>query len=152
MKKLIALLLSAALLLGLLAACGTTEPQESPDAPPASEPAETAGTETPAEPVELKIWHDGDEAIMQTIADTINPMLVESGVSVVFEKRTGLSDPVSYTHLDLYKRQSLNCPASVAAQSLPCWNNAVDGGHTWSGERLRPEKTRASVSAGLAAF
>lgn len=105
MKKLIALLLSAALLLGLLAACGTTEPQESPDAPPASEPAETAGTETPAEPVELKIWHDGDEAIMQTIADTINPMLVESGVSVVFEKRTGLSD-----QLKLYGGDPTNGP------------------------------------------
>ena len=105
MKKLIALLLSAALLLGLLAACGTTEPQESPDAPPASEPAETAGTETPAEPVELKIWHDGDEAIMQTIADTINPMLVESGVSVVFEKRTGLSD-----QLKLYGGDPANGP------------------------------------------
>lgn len=105
MKKLIALLLSAALLLGLLAACGTTEPQESPDAPPASEPAETAGTETPAEPVELKIWHDGDETIMQTIADTINPMLVESGVSVVFEKRTGLSD-----QLKLYGGDPANGP------------------------------------------
>lgn len=105
MKKLIALLLSAALLLGLLAACGTTKPQESPDAPPASEPAETAGTETPAEPVELKIWHDGDEAIMQTIADTINPMLVESGVSVVFEKRTGLSD-----QLKLYGGDPANGP------------------------------------------
>lgn len=105
MKKLIALLLSAALLLGLLAACGTTEPQESPDAPPASEPAETAETETPAEPVELKIWHDGDEAIMQTIADTINPMLVESGVSVVFEKRTGLSD-----QLKLYGGDPANGP------------------------------------------
>lgn len=102
MKKTIAILLSALMLVSLLAACGTTSgPGGESPAPESGAP----GSETPAETTELKIWHDGDEAIMQTIADTVNPMLAESGVSVTFEKRTGLSD-----QLKLYGGDAANGP------------------------------------------
>lgn len=105
MKKILALLLSALMLLGLLAACGTPAAEES--APPSGEESAAPASEAPvpAEPVELKVWHDGDEAIMQTIADTVNPMLADSGVSLVFEKRTGLSD-----QLKLYGGDAANGP------------------------------------------
>ena len=105
MKKILALLLSALMLLGLLGACGTPAAEES--APPSGEESAAPASEAPApaEPVELKVWHDGDEAIMQTIADTVNPMLADSGVSLVFEKRTGLSD-----QLKLYGGDAANGP------------------------------------------
>ena len=53
MKKLLAILLSALMLVTLLAACGTEEPSGE-SAAPASEAPES---ETPAEPVELTVWH-----------------------------------------------------------------------------------------------
>ena len=62
MKKAISVLLSAALALGLLAGCG-----QSPSSVPQSGSTPASGSETAAEPVTIKIWHDGDEAIMQTI-------------------------------------------------------------------------------------
>ena len=104
MKKLLAILLAAALMLALLAACGTTQPQETQKPPEDTEPAQTDAP-APAEPVELKVWHDGDEAIMQVIADTVNPMLAEDGVSLAFEKRSGLSD-----QLKLYGGDPSNGP------------------------------------------
>ena len=100
MKKAISVLLSAALALGMLAGCGQT-----PSSAPQSGSAAAPGSETATEPVTIKIWHDGDEAIMQTIADTVNPMLADSGVSLVFVKRTGLSD-----QLKLYGGDAANGP------------------------------------------
>ena len=70
MKKWIALLLCVIMAVSCCAACGTNNAAET------TAPAEDTQTQTPdtgdaaaAEPVEIKIWHDGDEAIMQTIAD-----------------------------------------------------------------------------------
>ena len=60
MKKAISLLLSAALALGMLTGCGQT-----PSSVPQSGSAAAPGSETATEPVTIKIWHDGDEAIME---------------------------------------------------------------------------------------
>ena len=54
MKKAISVLLSAALALWLLAGCG-----QSPSSVPQSGSTPASGSETAAEPVTIKIWHDG---------------------------------------------------------------------------------------------
>lgn len=100
MKKAISVLLSAALALGLLAGCG-----QSPSSVPQSGSTPASGSETAAEPVTIKIWHDGDEAIMQTIADTVNSQLSGDNITVTFEKKTGLSD-----QLKLYGSDAANGP------------------------------------------
>ena len=100
MKKAISLLLSAALALGMLTSCGQT-----PSSAPQSGSAAAPGSETATEPVTIKIWHDGDEAIMQTIADTVNSQLSGDNITVTFEKKTGLSD-----QLELYGSDAANGP------------------------------------------
>ena len=101
MKKLLAILLSALLLMTLLAACGTTDEPAADSPAPVSEAPESEAPVESAEPVELTIWHDNDENLMQAMADAANALLEGTGVSVTFET-------VSYTHLDVYKRQVIH--------------------------------------------
>ena len=101
MKKIISVLLSVLICIGMLAACGTANEPSTESSAPESSPPSSAAPET----TELSVWHDGDETLMQAIADTINPMLAESGVTVTFEKRTGLSD-----QLKLYGGDAENGP------------------------------------------
>lgn len=89
MKKSIAFLLALILCLGLMAGCGAKE-----------EP-----TPEGSEPVTVTIWHDGDEAIMQTIADQVNAQLAADNISVVFEKKNGMPD-----QLKLYGNDPANGP------------------------------------------
>ena len=85
MKKGIALLLSLTLCIGLFSGCSSTAQNEPGDTPPtATQPVGGSA------PVEVKIWHDGDEAIMQTIADQVNSQLEEDGITVTFEKKTDM--------------------------------------------------------------
>lgn len=102
MKKFLAILLSALMLMTLLAACGTSNEPSGESAAPASDAPES---ETPAEPVELTVWHDNDEALMQAMADAANAKLEGTGVTLTFEKRTGLSD-----QLKLYGGDAANGP------------------------------------------
>lgn len=37
----------------------------------------------------VTIWHDGDEAIMGVIEDTVNKKIADENVSIKFEKRQG---------------------------------------------------------------
>ena len=102
MKKIIAIALSTLMLVSLLAACGTASgPGGESDAPVSGAPE----SETPVEPVELTVWHDNDESLMQAMADTANAQLEGTGVTITFEKRTGLSD-----QLKLYGGDSANGP------------------------------------------
>ena len=55
------------------------------------------------EMTEVKIWHDGDENIMQTIADCANEKLAEDNIKVTFEKKSGLTD-----QLQLYGNDESN--------------------------------------------
>ena len=90
MKKSIALLLALILCLGTMVGC-------------ASKPE--GGASTDGEPVTITIWHDGDEAIMQTIADQVNAQLADDNITVVFEKKTGMPD-----QLKLYGNDPENGP------------------------------------------
>lgn len=86
MKKTIALLLAAAMCFGILTGCGqTASPTAATEQPSAQTAAATAAETTPAaEPVTVTIWHDGSEAIMQTIADQVNAALADDGITVQF--------------------------------------------------------------------
>ncbi|WP_070042734.1 extracellular solute-binding protein [Robinsoniella peoriensis] len=57
------------------------------------------------ESASVKIWHDGDEAIMKTIQDTVNKTLEKNKISVTFEKKTGLTDQIK-----LYGNDAENGP------------------------------------------
>lgn len=100
MKKGIALLLSLTLCIGLFSGCSSTAQNEPGDTPPtATQPVGGSA------PVEVKIWHDGDEAIMQTIADQVNSQLEEDGITVTFEKKTDMP-----SRLKLYGNDPANGP------------------------------------------
>lgn len=104
MKKSIALLLSLALCLGALAGCSQPASQESN--PPSSAPSRDVNSpDTPKDPVTVTIWHDGDEGIMQTIADQVNAQLADNQITVVFEKKTDMPN-----QLKLYGSDAANAP------------------------------------------
>ena len=121
MKKLLAILLSALMLMALLAACGTSNEPSGESAAPASEAPES---ETPAEPVELTVWHDNDEALMQAMADAANAKLEGTGVTLTFEKRTGLSDQLKGPDMYLWAHDSLG--TFVAMDILEPLTNLID--------------------------
>ena len=83
MKKMLCLMLSGIMAVTLLTGCGSgqgSKEEESVSKPQETGKEETADSEkeavqTVTEPVEIKIWHDGDEAIMANIADTVNQAL-----------------------------------------------------------------------------
>lgn len=109
MKKRIAVLLALALCFSVFAGCGPAA-QSNPSATPGqvqSNPPEGTNTDTPepAQAVEIKIWHDGDEAIMQTIADQVNSQLAGDKITVTFEKKTDMPN-----QLKLYGNDAANGP------------------------------------------
>lgn len=107
MKKKISMLLCAALTVASLVGCGGKETENATNENTGSESAvtESSSETTAKEATEVKIWHDGDEAIMQTIADCVNEQLASEQITVVFEKKSGLTD-----QLKLYGNDEANGP------------------------------------------
>lgn len=104
MKKVTALLLAMAVCLAALAGCSPSTSQGS--TPPSSLPSqESKSSDAPKEPVTVTIWHDGDEGIMQTIADQVNAQLTDDQITVVFEKKTDMPN-----QLKLYGSDAANAP------------------------------------------
>lgn len=102
MKRKLAVIMCAAMAFGLFAGCGdqtgsTTAPTEKTDGKGAKE--ETSQKE------EISIWHDGDESIMQVIEGQVNETLAEDGITVKFEKKSGLTDQIK-----LYGNDAENGP------------------------------------------
>ena len=127
MKKGIALLLSLTLCIGLFSGCSSTAQNEPGDTPPtATQPVGGSA------PVEVKIWHDGDEAIMQTIADQVNSQLEEDGITVTFEKKTDMpsqlklygNDPANGPDMYFYAHDVLG--TFVAMDILPPLTDVID--------------------------
>jgi arabinogalactan oligomer/maltooligosaccharide transport system substrate-binding protein len=111
MKRIICFILCGLLIMGALAGCSkqadstketteTTEPTKAAEITP-----DAFDNDTVTEPVEIKIWHDGDEAIMAVIASKVNDKLKEDGITVTFEKKTGLTDQIK-----LYGNDATNGP------------------------------------------
>lgn len=108
MKRKLSALLCGVLVVSSLIGCGGTT--AGGNAATTSDSAATeSGQESEAaassETVEVKIWHDGDESIMQTIADCVNEQLQADAVQVTFEKKSGLTD-----QLQLYGTDEANGP------------------------------------------
>ncbi|TCL58093.1 arabinogalactan oligomer/maltooligosaccharide transport system substrate-binding protein [Kineothrix alysoides] len=119
MKKRISLIMCGLLTAGALFGCGSaaqtqttavddsteTSGAEAVSSTDESTEAAEAEEQASAEPTEIKIWHDADEAIMQTIADNVNEALADKQITVSFEKKTGLTD-----QLKLYGNDAANGP------------------------------------------
>ena len=77
MKRKLSILLCGTLAAGMLTACGGKK--------------EMTGSEINAkstgEEETVTIWHDGDEAIMGVIEDTVNKKIADENVSIKFEKK-----------------------------------------------------------------
>ena len=62
---------------------------------PKEDTAENEGSEEQtAEAEEISIWHDGDEAIMDVIESQVNEKLGGDGITLKFEKKSGLTDQI----------------------------------------------------------
>lgn len=115
MKRIISLILCGILIMGALAGCNkadttkeTAEVTREATQEVTKEAAPVASDDqasTATEPVELKIWHDGNEAIMEVIAAKVNDTLKDDGITVTFEKKAGLTD-----QLKLYGNDAANGP------------------------------------------
>ena len=100
MKRVVSLFLCGLMVVGCITGCGSnngTDVSTGADTETASATEEE--NQASSEMVEVKIWHDGDESIMSTIADCVNQQLVKENVQVTFEKKTGLTE-----QLQLYSR------------------------------------------------
>ncbi|MDF2872832.1 MAG: ABC-type maltodextrin transport system, maltodextrin-binding periplasmic component, partial [Anaerocolumna sp.] len=97
MKKIIKTMLCALLVISL-AGCSKNNTVSSVKEPEVtgSESGENQASqeETETKPVDLKIWHDGDEAIMGIIQTSLNESLKDKKITVTFEKKAGLTDQI----------------------------------------------------------
>ena len=100
MKKKISALMCMAMVLGCLAGCGEGNADEALSTQAGGDDPKNSGEVT-----EVTVWHDGDESIMQTIADCANEKLAADNITVKFEKKTGLTDA-----LQLYGNDEANGP------------------------------------------
>lgn len=103
MKRKISAFLCVAMTLGCLAGCGGSDDADDTktSGPAGTEPEQQVSDEAQ----EVVIWHDGDESIMQVIADTAGEKLAADNITVRFEKKTGLTDA-----LQLYGNDEANGP------------------------------------------
>ncbi|WP_455718196.1 extracellular solute-binding protein [Anaerosporobacter sp.] len=108
-RRSFALCLTVILLVGSLVACGSKKSNNNTadKTKETSSEVNTEETEQPenTEPVSITVWHDGNEAIMQTIQDYVNDKLKDDKITVTFEKKTGLTD-----QLKLYGNDDKNGP------------------------------------------
>jgi maltose-binding protein MalE len=109
MKRIISFILCSLLIVGGLTGCGGKGAEDTsknnPTAAAVTGTEQAEDTQAPAEPVELKIWHDADEATMAVIAQRVNDTLKADGIIVTFEKKSGLTD-----QLKLYGTDAANGP------------------------------------------
>lgn len=94
-----------------IAACGSTDTtgeetkQEIGSSEKTEDEKETGKDDTSSGVQTVTIWHDGDESIMQVIADEVNEELSDENITVSFEKKSGLTD-----QLQLYGNDAANGP------------------------------------------
>ena len=102
-KRFISWMLTAILFTMLLTGCQTSDSKKTDTTNTVTE----AATNTPEEtkPVTIKIWHDGNESIIGSIEKQLNEALSADKITVIFEKKTGLTD-----QLKLYGNDKANGP------------------------------------------
>lgn len=105
MKRLLSSLLCGVLLVTSLTGCGSSNTNEKKVNSTSTVEESSVSSEASKKSVVIKIWHDGDEAIMATIADRVNEELKADYISVSFEKKSGLTDQIK-----LYGNDETNGP------------------------------------------
>lgn len=107
MKREICKILCGCMIAGLAAGCGEGPKEKQTDSSVNEEASEakTADKKESAGETNIKIWHDGDESIMDTMEKDVNEMLEEEGIRVSFEKKAALTD-----QLKLYGTDEVNGP------------------------------------------
>ncbi|MGY3666820.1 MAG: extracellular solute-binding protein [Roseburia sp. 1XD42-69] len=107
MKREICKILCGCMIAGLMAGCGEEPKEKQTDSSVKKEASEvkTADKKESAGETNIKIWHDGDESIMDTMEKDVNEMLEEEGIRVSFEKKAALTD-----QLKLYGTDEVNGP------------------------------------------
>jgi maltose-binding protein MalE len=103
-KRFISWMLTAILFTMLLAGCQASDSKKT-DTTNAVTKAPATNTPEETKPVTIKIWHDGNEAIMSSIEKQLNEVLSADKITVAFEKKTGLTD-----QLKLYGNDKANGP------------------------------------------
>ena len=100
MKRL-SVLLAGIMLTVSLAGCGSSESTESANAAGTENTAEdTASSEgvgaaaQNTETVEIRAWHDNDEAMMNALADVVNEKLKDENITLVFEKKSDVTGQI----------------------------------------------------------
>lgn len=99
-RKAICYMLCGILSIGLLTGCQTSGTKKTNNTSKTNESG-TASTD----PVAIKIWHDGNESIMEVLEKQVNETLTNDNITVSFEKKTGLTD-----QLKLYGNDKSNGP------------------------------------------
>jgi maltose-binding protein MalE len=111
MKRKFCIMLCGVLAGSAIAACGNTDTmgeetkQEIGSSEKTEDEKETEKDDTSSGGQTVTIWHDGDESIMQVIADEVNEELSDENITVSFEKKSGLTD-----QLQLYGNDAANGP------------------------------------------
>lgn len=107
MKREICKILCGCMIAGLMAGCGEEPKKKQTDSSVKKEASEvkTADKKESTGETNIKIWHDGDESIMDTMEKDVNEMLEEEGIRVSFEKKAALTD-----QLKLYGTDEVNGP------------------------------------------
>ena len=111
MKRKFCIMLCGVLAGSAIAACGSTDTtgeetkQEIGSSEKMEDEKETGKDDTSSGAQTVTIWHDGDESIMQVIADEVNEELSDENITVSFEKKSGLTD-----QLQLYGNDAANGP------------------------------------------
>lgn len=111
MKRKFCIMLCGVLAGSAIAACGSTDTtgeetkQEIGSSEKTEDEKETEKDDTSSGAQTVTIWHDGDESIMQVIADEVNEELSDENITVSFEKKSGLTD-----QLQLYGNDAANGP------------------------------------------
>lgn len=108
MKRLLTIILCGLLAVSLLGCAknNTVSSVKEPDAANTTKEADKKPDEiAEKKPVEIKIWHDGNEAIMDNLQTSLNESLKDSKITVTFEKKTNLTD-----QLKLYGSDAANGP------------------------------------------
>lgn len=104
MKRKICKILCGCMIASLAAGCGEA-PKEQQSALSDKDTASDTEEKQDLKETSIKIWHDGDEAIMETMEKDVNEMLEKDGVTVSFEKKAALTD-----QLKLYGTDEVNGP------------------------------------------
>lgn len=106
MKRLISLILCGLLIMGALTGCGNNSADDTSGNEVTKAADADGGQKTEdIKPVDLKIWHDADEAMMTAIQTRLNDTLKEDKITVTFEKKSGLTDQIK-----LYGTDAANGP------------------------------------------